>query len=170
MMRPVHRLSARRVPLLGLLVGLCLAGTCLGPVLISDSQERELGLTLVGELEGGENFTPLGDPEVDAYINEVAGRIIQASPLQRSFPFTFKVIVYHPSVLHYTSIATVNIFQHRLRQSSLQPAHVAADAEAAAAEAAVGADQPPTQTPPLPEGVAVSTVTQAPGGNGQPDS
>lgn len=52
-----------------------------------------MGLTLVGELEGGEDFVLLSDPEVDAYINEVAGRIIQASPLQRSFPFTFKVVV-----------------------------------------------------------------------------
>jgi predicted Zn-dependent protease len=92
-MKHLSRLSARRALLLGLLAWLCVAATCLGPILISDAQERELGLTLVGELEGGEEFELLSDPEVDAYINEVAGRIIESSPLQRSFPFTFKVVV-----------------------------------------------------------------------------
>jgi predicted Zn-dependent protease len=92
-MRPLSRLSTRRVLLLSLLAGLCVAGTCLGPVLISDSQERELGLQLVEQLEGTEGFQPLRDTEVDAYINDIAGRIIQASPLQRTFPFTFKVVI-----------------------------------------------------------------------------
>jgi predicted Zn-dependent protease len=72
---------------------LCLAGTCLGPMLVSDAHEQAIGLSIVEELEASDDFQLLGDPEVDAYITQLSLRVIEASPLRRDFPFTFKVVI-----------------------------------------------------------------------------
>jgi predicted Zn-dependent protease len=76
-----------------LAVAFSFAGACLGPVIIPDSQEVQMGRAIVAQLEAKPEFKLLSDPEVDAYINEIAGRVIAASPAHRSFPFVFKVAI-----------------------------------------------------------------------------
>jgi predicted Zn-dependent protease len=68
-------------------------GSALAPILVPDSREVDMGRGIVAQLESAEDFRLLGDAEVDAYINEIAQRVLAASPVQRAFPFTFKVCV-----------------------------------------------------------------------------
>ncbi len=86
-----HR--SARIALLVLAAWFSTAGACLGPVLLPDPQEVQMGQAIVQQLEAKPDFKLLGDPETDAYINEIAQRVVAASPLHRSFPFTFKVCV-----------------------------------------------------------------------------
>lgn len=82
----------RPAPLL-LAAWLSLGGACLAPYIISDAKEVEMGRGLVEQLESNPEFRLLRDPEVEGYINEIAQRLIPASPVRRSFPFTFKVAI-----------------------------------------------------------------------------
>lgn len=83
----------RRLPPLALaaLLAGCV-GSALAPVLISDEREREMGQRVVTNLEQSDGFHRLDDAEVNAYVNGIGQRIAAASPVQRSFPFSFQVV------------------------------------------------------------------------------
>lgn len=83
----------RRLLIVSLVAFLSLAGTCLGPLIVSDGKEQELGVSIAQEVEANPEFHLLGDAEVDAYITELSLKVIEASPRQRDFPFSFKVVI-----------------------------------------------------------------------------
>lgn len=72
---------------------LSMAGACVAPYVISDAQEREMGEAIVADLEADPEFHLLNDPEIDAYLTQLSMPIIENSPYQRSFPFTFKAVI-----------------------------------------------------------------------------
>jgi predicted Zn-dependent protease len=94
-MNPLHRVRRHAASLAVLLTAaaLSLGGACVGQMLVPDSKEVEMGRAIVQKLEADPEFRLLGDPEVDDYVNSTAQRLIAASPIKRSFPFTFKVCV-----------------------------------------------------------------------------
>jgi beta-barrel assembly-enhancing protease len=67
-------------------------GSYVGPMLISDPQEVEIGRGIVQDLQQSQDFHLLGDQATDAYINDLGQRILAASPVRRSFPFSFQTV------------------------------------------------------------------------------
>ncbi len=82
-----------RVPHLALAAALALAAcsaqqrtsteTALAKALISDQQEAQLGLQVKQHLEQQEHVQYLKDPQVDAYVQKVAGRILAQAKKDR---------------------------------------------------------------------------------------